>query len=171
MKIISLASLLLLSISLYSQGVLVYPKNYDEKKYLSITDTSSADKLTEKLPVLFEEISNYMNEHNLEHTAPAFTIYHQFTPEQVICEVAFPVNQEVKGNDRIRYKIMPAGKALVADFYGHYLRLQTAHRMVQEEIVRRKATQTGPSWEEYITHPAAEPDPEKWLTKVWYPIE
>ncbi|MEQ9186526.1 MAG: hypothetical protein RLP15_02255, partial [Cryomorphaceae bacterium] len=64
-----------------------------------------------------------------------------------------------------------SGKALVIDYYGPYEGTGEAH-LAMEEYMKWHGTEMGAvAIEEYITDPVEQPDPEKWLTKVYYPTK
>jgi effector-binding domain-containing protein len=66
---------------------------------------------------------------------------------------------------------IPATQALVMDYYGSYEGLQGAHMAIDEFINTTGVSVAMPVIEEYATDPEAEPDPNKWLTKIYYLLE
>lgn len=67
--------------------------------------------------------------------------------------------------------VLPPGKALLVEYYGPYEAIASAHTAI-DDYTRSKNLQTGfPVIEQYVTDPSQEPDPGKWLTRVFYPVE
>lgn len=66
---------------------------------------------------------------------------------------------------------VPAGKALLIDYYGPYDGLMNAHLAMDEFSQATGAKTKVPVIEEYITDPQSEPDSKKWLTKVYYLLD
>jgi effector-binding domain-containing protein len=66
---------------------------------------------------------------------------------------------------------VPAGKALVIDYYGSYEGIGGAHMAMDEYVKSNNLKQKSPVLEQYITDPETEPDTSKWLTKVIYLLE
>ena len=60
---------------------------------------------------------------------------------------------------------------VTAVHYGPYDRLPETYFGINEWMRKNKVVVTGPPWESYITDPAIEPNPEKWKTAVYFPIE
>ena len=63
------------------------------------------------------------------------------------------------------------GKFLHIDYYGDYSATETAHVAMDEYIKANGLTHKYPVIEQYVTDPGQEPDPSKWLTKVYYPLQ
>lgn len=80
---------------------------------------------------------------------------------------AIPVNAvaQIEGVEMIE---LPAAKALVVEYYGPYDGSGEAHYALDDYMKDRCLKQTGAAIEEYITDPASEPDPAKWLTRIIY---
>lgn len=68
------------------------------------------------------------------------------------------------------YEILevPAGKALLINFYGPYEASDKAHYAMEDYMKYHNLTSKIPVIEEYVTDPGLEPDPNKWLTKITY---
>jgi effector-binding domain-containing protein len=64
-----------------------------------------------------------------------------------------------------------AGKALTIDYHGSYDGLQSAHLAIDEFINSTGVQTKMPVIEEYVTDPQAEPDMNKWLTKIYYLLD
>lgn len=66
---------------------------------------------------------------------------------------------------------IPAGKALMIEYYGPYSGSGKAHELLETYMVEHELEYLGPAIEEYVSDPMEDPDPSKWLTKVMYPVK
>lgn len=79
-----------------------------------------------------------------------------------------PVKEAVPGFDKFD---VPAGKALLINYYGAYDKVGDAHYGMDDYIKEKGYKQKSPVLEEYVTDPTQEPDTAKWLTKIMYFVE
>jgi effector-binding domain-containing protein/uncharacterized protein YndB with AHSA1/START domain len=80
---------------------------------------------------------------------------------------AIPINRKYKGEKVETLEIKPQ-KAFLIDYYGPYEDLSSAHLALHIHMAKNSMTPAFPCLEEYATDPGTEPDPNKWLTKVYY---
>lgn len=84
---------------------------------------------------------------------------------------AIPVAKGTVAPSGTKIIIVPAGKALLIDYYGPYENVGTAHELMETYLLSNNLEFAGPAIEEYVTDPDTESNPSKWLTKVIYPIK
>jgi hypothetical protein len=65
----------------------------------------------------------------------------------------------------------PAGPAAVTWHVGSYQGLGNAHHALEEWASKNNRKPAGPPWESYVTDPGQEPDPQKWRTQVFLPLQ
>lgn len=82
---------------------------------------------------------------------------------------AIPIMEEVNIADASAVN-REAGKAVIVDYYGDFKDTQVAHSAIEEYMRDRNLFVDYPIVEEYVTDPAEEKDPTKWLTKIYYYI-
>ncbi len=63
---------------------------------------------------------------------------------------------------------LPSTKAYLIDYYGPYEKSENAHYAFDVHFAKNGLKQKAPVIEEYLTDPAQEPDPAKWLTRIYY---
>ena len=66
---------------------------------------------------------------------------------------------------------LPAGKAILINYYGSYNGLGEAHLAAEAYLKANGKSSVIPCWEEYVSDPGEEPDSAKWLTRVYYFLE
>lgn len=81
---------------------------------------------------------------------------------------AFPVVAHTsEGNEQVTKYTIPAGKALVIDYYGGYEGIGAAYEFLAK-YVEENGIETTIGMEEYITDPATVESPDEILTKVYF---
>ncbi|HMQ46808.1 MAG TPA: SRPBCC family protein [Saprospiraceae bacterium] len=66
---------------------------------------------------------------------------------------------------------LPTTDALLVEYYGDYSGLEKAHLAIDDYLAKNKLEMEFPVIEEYVTDPGQEPDPAKWLTRVYYLVK
>lgn len=66
---------------------------------------------------------------------------------------------------------LPTTNALLVEYYGDYSGLEKAHQAIDEYLNKNQLVMEYPVIEEYVTDPGQEPDPAKWLTRVYYLVK
>ena len=54
---------------------------------------------------------------------------------------------------------------------GPYEALHRTYAVLEQALAAAKLTPTGPARESYETNPEDEPDPQKWVTRIVWPVE
>ncbi|HET9655868.1 MAG TPA: GyrI-like domain-containing protein [Kineosporiaceae bacterium] len=103
-------------------------------------------------------------------SGPPFALYHGMPgPQGVDVEAGFPVSGTVRDGGDVVASRLPAGPTAVALHVGPYEGLPQTY----DEVIRRLREEgLAPStdmWEEYLSDPATEPDPQTWRTVVHWP--
>lgn len=101
---------------------------------------------------------------------PPFALYHGMPgPEGVDVEAGFPVNQPVHDAGDVHASRLPGGTAAVAVHTGPYERLGDTYTQIRERLTEQGLQAAMDMWEEYLSDPTVEPDPETWRTVVHWP--
>lgn len=83
---------------------------------------------------------------------------------------AIPVSKNVDLGGEFETVELPEGQAVILNFYGNYDQMDKAHNIIDNYVLLKKLETKMPVIEEYVTDPSNEPNPNKWLTKIIYPI-
>ncbi|MEM6697033.1 MAG: GyrI-like domain-containing protein, partial [Bacteroidota bacterium] len=110
---------------------------------------------------------------NIEMAGTAMGLTYKWDEENQMTEtaVAIPVNGEQDLGNDYKFVEIPEGKALVIDYYGYPDGSVVAHEAMDAYINANHLSTKMPVIEEYVTDPSQEPDPSKWLTRVYYLLE
>ncbi len=154
-----------------AEGIKVNLQHIESFSYISITDSCAWKDVSAHMKSLYNELLIFMAKSGITVTNRPITIYHKLSEKKVVYEVGIPIDGEVVPTGRIQEKTMQAGNNVVADYYGSYDTLEDGHNAIQQWLMRYRRKVTGYPWEMYVTDPAIETDPNKWLTRIFYPVD
>lgn len=146
-------------------------ENLNEFTFASIRANVSFNEISLKMGEMYVIISAFLATTDAEMAGMPYAIYHLMNGEEIDLECGIPVTNKLVGNDKINTGTYSTTKCATVDFYGDYHLLEQGHTAIQEWIEKRGFTLAGAPVEIYITDPVTEPDPENWLTKIYYPVE
>jgi effector-binding domain-containing protein/ribosome-associated toxin RatA of RatAB toxin-antitoxin module len=150
----------------------VTEKTIAPQHVITILDTCKLENIDKKMSQLYGELAAYLKKYNLQVTGMPFAAYPDWDPSKPVkIEAGFPVSGPLKAFGRIKYKLWPGGKVVMATHYGAYETVGITHTQIQHYIQEKGLTVTGATWETYLTDPAKEPDQSKWVTEVYYPVK
>lgn len=152
-------------------GIRVLLQQTESFDYISITDSCSLENMSSHMQGIYEELMTFAAGSKVAITNRTIAIYHKLGKDKVVYELGMPVVENVQPAGRIRRETMQAGKNAVADYYGSYDTLEDGHNAVQQCMAQYGRKLNGYPWEMYVTGPATEPDPNKWLTRIFYPVK
>ncbi len=139
--------------------------------FLSIRDTVKQNEMNNVHGRFYAMINQYMDKNEIVSDASPMVIYHLWT-DIVDIETGIPITDSIVVNDTlIRLKKIPQCNVVTATHYGSYERLPETYFGINEWMRKNKVVVTGPPWESYVTDPATEPNPDRWETAIFFPIE
>ncbi len=119
---------------------------------------------------MYEVVNNFIESAETGVAGMPFAIYHEMNGEEIDLECGIPVTDLVEGNAQVKTGTFEGVQCATVDYIGDYRQLEDAHTALQSWIEEHRFKLAGPPLEFYMTDAASEPDPEKWLTKIYYPI-
>lgn len=154
-----------------SEPIVIEEVNSDPVFYLSIRDTANIETIGIKLGQGYGMIQQEITKQKLQMAGAPFAIYYSDSETEFDLDIALTTDKPGKDAGKIKAGILPAGKHVVAHFFGAYEKTPEAHQAISRYIHKNELKVSGPPREHYITDPMAEPDTAKWQTDVYYPIE
>ena len=151
-------------------GIDVHLQRIDTFSYISILDSCALNDLLKCKELLYNELLVFGARSGIDITVHPIVVYHRIDERQMVFEFGIPVAEQMSTSGRIRYKTILGGDNVVANYYGEYDTLEDGHNAIQHWLIRHDRKQTGHVWEMYVTDPSTEPDPNKWLTRIYYPV-
>lgn len=140
--------------------------------FLSIRDTVNQMQMSNIHGKLYNEINKFMDEQGIQSSLPPLVIYHYWSDTLVDIEAGIQIIDSIKINHtRIELNKIDTGKIVSASHFGPYERLPETYFSINEWMRKNEVEILGPPWEIYETDPASESNPEKWETKICFPIK
>ena len=147
-------------------------KEIEATKALTIKATTPSGEISAKLGELYPKLNSCIVENEIKMTGPPFARYHSWDPEgDTELEAGVPVDTEVECEGDIQFVELPACKVVTALHTGPYESLGPVYEAIQKYIDEKGLKIIGAVWEVYLTDPNAEPDPNKYQTQIYFPVE
>jgi effector-binding domain-containing protein len=127
--------------------------------------------MSSKLAELFPEICGHLASTGAKMTGLPYTRYHDTSASEIDLEAGIPVVKPFAEKGRVKNGELPAGKAVMAWHLGPYEKLAEAHRSLRAYLDANRLKPRGAPWEIYWTDPGMVPDPSKWRTQLFLPVE
>jgi effector-binding domain-containing protein len=109
-----------------------------------------------------------------QHLVPngePFAYYHGSPNGTVDVEAGFPVRGAfVPAGDVVRSEL-PQGRVVTGVHQGPYEKLAETYAQMSDWAAQRGLTLAAGMWEIYLTDPDREPNPERWLTRVFLEVQ
>lgn len=93
------------------------------------------------------------------------------TDEGVQVEVGVPVATPFTAEGDVVPSTLPGGRVVHGTHVGPYEQLEQTYSELIQWVQEQGHTLKSGMWECYLSDPAAEPDPAKWRTEIYWPIE
>jgi effector-binding domain-containing protein len=123
------------------------------------------------------EVAGWLASQGVEQAGPVFIRY--LTTDMSTnfdLELGIPINKVIPGSGRITTGLLPGGRYVVVNYFGHYDNLVAVTgeliAWAEENNVKWKKTDVGAAewwtsrYESYPTDPDTEPDVSKWQTDI-----
>ncbi|GAB4180751.1 MAG: hypothetical protein Kow00108_17300 [Calditrichia bacterium] len=142
------------------------------KMYVAIKSKVNMQKIADFFTENFGTVGMIAKKNRARIMGAPTGLYFSWDEQTMETEMAaaMPVNKVIKTDEAEMIEI-PAGKALVIDYYGPYEQSGNAHWAMDYYFYLHNLKHKPPVIEEYITDPGKEPDPNKWLTRIIYLVE
>jgi effector-binding domain-containing protein len=138
--------------------------------YIGIKTTASEAEISQVLGTSYGKLMEYAMAAKAEVSGVPFAFYYTYDPAKMELMACLPVNKKLPSKGEIESGKLAAGQQAVVEFYGPYEKTPQAHEAIDAWMKANNHQPSGPCFEEYVTDPATEKDPNKWLTRVCYPL-
>jgi DNA gyrase inhibitor GyrI len=136
-----------------------------------IREEVSENDLAEAMGRMFQAVMSALREQGVEPASQPFARYHSFG-ETIDCEAGVIVKAPIQETSEVKSGTLPAGPAAIAVHTGTYETLGATHEAMRRWLAANPGQkQNGGPFEIYVSDPASEPDPAKWMTEVIYPLK
>lgn len=153
--------------------VVIADTNTTKLVVVYVTDSAgNTAEVTQKfIKILPIELGGFLKRNDLQMAGPPCAWY-RGNQSPLIFDVGVPVNKMPATTEgRIKIKQLPAGKAVVAHYYGPYDQIAKGYTIAKAWIKDHHKTEIAPPYEVYLGDPGVEKDPYKVLTNIIFPVE
>lgn len=127
--------------------------------------------LAEAMGRLFQTVMAALREQGVEATSAPFARYHAMG-QIVDLEAGVIITDAFRPSNDVKPGELPAGPAAIAVHTGSYESLHLTHEAMERWLEANPGQRpNGGPWELYVTDPSDEPDPNRWMTEVIYPLK
>ncbi|MCY1721170.1 GyrI-like domain-containing protein [Prolixibacteraceae bacterium Z1-6] len=154
-----------------NKAYIVLLDDVEEFAFASIREKVQYIDISLKMEEMYEKIGNYLAQKEIEMAGMPYSLYHLMDEDGIDLECGIPTTSLLDGNDEIETGTFRKTRCAILDFYGDYQNLSDGHSAVQKWIENHGFTLAAPPIEIYESDPGTEPNSEKWLTRICYPVE
>ena len=137
---------------------------------LAIRETAAMAEIPAKMQECFCALGQYIGERSVPVAGPPFALYHSWSDAATVMDVGFPVPPGTVGEGRIQAITLPGGRIATGTHIGPYDKIADSYNAMMEWMKAQSLTPAGHMWETYLTDPQMEPDPAKWVTRMFWPV-
>jgi effector-binding domain-containing protein len=119
----------------------------------------------------FGKIMEVVGKSGVQMAGPPIAIWYEWESEVFDFDNAIPVANKVKVPDGFQLIKTYAGKAITAQHMGNYNTTYFTWMALEAYLKANELEMNGAPWEQYITDPGSEPDPNKWITNLYWPVK
>jgi effector-binding domain-containing protein len=152
------------------KGYIVLIDELKEFNFVSIREKVPFIEVSLKMGEMYASLGNYIQQTGAETEGMPYARYHLMNEEEIDLECGIPTNILIQGEGDFLTGTFPDTKCATVDFYGDYRRLEEGHTAIQDWIGKRGFTLSGAPIEIYLIDSGSEPNPENWLTRIYYPV-
>lgn len=145
--------------------------NWPEKTFIIKRATVDLDKLTDFFGESYGEIYDAIEKLKIESYDPPCAIYYDVDEDNWETDLAAAIPVEGKIPPLEFEKVfIPESKVLKVTYYGDYDSMAPAYAALEKYATDHKLKK---EWmiEEYLSNPAAEKDPRKWKTNIYFVLK
>ncbi len=136
----------------------------------SIRVKCKPEAMSATLAEVLPEVCAHVNASGAKMTGMPFSRYHEIGGE-IDLEAGIPVAKPIAEKGRVKNSELPGGKAVMAWHIGPYEKLIDSHKSLRGYLDAHQLKSSGGPWEVYWTDPGMVPDPSKWRTQLFMPID
>jgi DNA-binding transcriptional MerR regulator len=147
-------------------------KEVPARTYVAVRQRAQMEELTTVIPRLIGETHAWLAENGGFTGAPVATVGPPDDADGVDLEVGWPVaSAEVEPPPPLELVMHEATRAVVHRHVGPYEALHDTYAALERAMAAAGLRPCGPATESYETNPEEEPDYQKWVTEIVWPVE
>ncbi|MBN2524628.1 MAG: SRPBCC family protein [Bacteroidales bacterium] len=136
-----------------------------------IVDSSNLEDMGEKMSMIYNQLTGYLERRELHPTGAAFTLYYARDPNGLTkFACGFPIEKRTWGWKQYNYLELPGGKVAMITHWGSY-GSEKPWIVLDQYLKDHNLQISGEPWEVYLSDPETEPDTSQWMLQVYYPVQ
>lgn len=139
----------------------------------SVRGTHAMAELPSVMQRDFARVMNALNAEGVQPSGGAVAVYHGWTEDTVDVEIGFTIHGVFFPQGRrseVKPSRTPGGKVAFTTHVGSYEGLEKAYEAIQAYAKANGLKLADTMWERYLTDPAVEPDVNRHVTEVFWPV-
>jgi effector-binding domain-containing protein len=128
-------------------------------------------EISTQLAVLLPEVGMQVMASGVKGMGVPFARYHSIEDGIVDLEAGMSVQQAIQEKGRVKNSELPGGRCVTCWHIGPYDRLAGARQALLAHLEAEKLKLRGGTWAVFWTDPGMVPDPAKWKTQLFAPVE
>jgi len=138
---------------------------------LFIAATCRRDDIGATLMALLPETYRSLERFGVAQAGPPFCRYMSHSGDEIDVEAGLPVSEAVGARDlRVLSGSIGGCTAAFAVHRGPYSTLGDTFAALEHWIVEQGRVPRNGRWASYVTDPSEFPDPENWVTEIYWPV-
>ncbi|MBL0888565.1 GyrI-like domain-containing protein [Myceligenerans indicum] len=129
------------------------------------------DEIAEFFSRAMTAAAEALAERGLEPTGPPVALYQGMEENSFDVTAGFPVMPGAAPSDDVVAAMLPAGATVETIHTGRYEKLSATYQELTAWFEDSGMDVPEVMWEEYLVGPDSETDPDKWQTRVVYPVD
>lgn len=119
----------------------------------------------------FGQVSRAISGHGLAPIGPPFALYHGMPGTTVEVEAGFPVSRPLPESGAVHPGTLPGGRCAHGTHVGSYDTMVDTYGAFAQWAKANGLRPHAEMWEEYLSDPQREPNPVKWRTEIYWPVD
>lgn len=145
------------------------------KKYLGIAhEKAKSGEMSKIFEVGYEKTKTFIGENSITPTGPVVGVYWDFNMQanEMTAMPGYEVTVDLKIADDSGFTLisLPEGEYLMHEHVGSYDGISGAHDKMMEHVMKNNLNMGKYSIEVYVTDPMSEPDPSRYITRIYYQL-
>ena len=155
----------------HSQGFpVVEPGTMEAFSYISIRRQVSRDELSEKMGEFYDLLINRAVSASCRISGHPYAIYHSVDDEILDIECGLPIEEKTEHSGIIFSGTFNETQCAITEHTGSYESMEEGHTAIRNWMEERGLLPGGPPVEIYVTDNNNADLPEKWKTRICYPM-
>lgn len=120
----------------------------------------------------YGQVFGAMQAEGLTPAGPPFALYFGMPTDTVEVEAGFPVSEKLEAQrGAVLPGTLPGGRCVHGLHLGPYETMKKTYDELWKWAGEKQLRPHAEMWESYLSDPKAEPDPTRWRTEIFWPVD